>query len=340
MPKIYNLDIRPTDETCSLYPSIRPLLRNDTLEAAFDTFEAVANSAKQRYHFWGRIAIWLIATGSIHVIAEALVLPEYEYADYLALVTALLVGAGVGLQVWLVLSRLKQRWLLNRFGAERLRSIKFQAFTLANSAPNTTALASAVEKYYSDAITRLNNELREGAQVLGRFSPKKALALGAENTQPVDATLAAEARQAYLDMRVEFQALFAGGEVERLEGREHVINSTADIIYLTGATLVALALVVRVFHVGSDTLHHGIDFTAVVLFIISLSMAVLEHASIDIESQSRYELYEAHMDGIHDHATSPHAASTLGSLVQQAELAALGELAEFCRSAARITYRV
>lgn len=336
MPE-YNRDIQPTQETQDLYAEIGPLIKNELLEQAFSKRERDAAAAKRQYHRLGRIAILLIAASAIYTVAEGLVLDGANLPHEIALVAAGLAVAGVLLQLYLLVSGRKQVWLLNRYAAERLRSIKFQAFPLAAIASDTTELGGLANAYYTEAITRLNNEVANGAIAITQFSPTRALGLAQDDDGP-NAALTAQANKAYLDLRTEFQRKFAGGERVRLDDRARWSHSSSDVLYLLAALFVAVALALKVVPVTQSFWGHWADFVAVVLFIVSLSVAVLENAAIDEESRSRYAAYEEELTALIDEARLSDLP--LATLVRRTELLALRELADFCRSAQRITYRV
>lgn len=336
MPE-YNRDIHPTQETQDLYAAIAPLIKNELLEQAFDQRERDAGSAKRQYHRLGRIAILLIAASAIYTVAEGLVLDAASLPHEIALVAAALAVAGVLLQMYLLLSRRKQTWLLNRYAAERLRSIKFQAFPLATIAADTAALAGLANSYYTEAVTRLNNEVANGTIAIAQFSPARALGL-AEVADATNANFTQQANKAYMDLRTEFQRKFAGGERERLDEHARLLHSSSDVLYLLAAMFVAVALGLKVAPLAQAAWQHWADFIAVVLFIVSLSVAVLENAAIDEESRSRYAAYEDELTALSDEARV--IGLPLATLVRRTELLALRELADFCRSAQRITYRV
>lgn len=102
--------------------------------------------------------------------------------------------------------------------------------------------------------------------------------------------------------------------------------------------LVSAALVLKLGWFDTLSLEHWVDFAALAMFVIGLSLAVFENASIDEDSRSRYEVYEQDLTDLM--ASERARVEHFDRLVRGTELLALREPADFCRAAERITYRV
>lgn len=332
----HNRDIFPKKETVEAYKSIAPLIENKIVNDAFQQRENAANAAKALYHNVGRIAILLVAAGALFTVAEALIIPEGPYVFPLSATFAALSVVGLLLQFYIVLTKQKKNWMINRFAAERVRSIKFYGFSVADFAIDAADLQSRADDFYRKALAQLGNELNAGITALHMFSPSatvgamESIRTGASSA-PANPPFAAEARQAYTDLRVRYQARFASDEVAKLKGEKRLLENTSDLLYLFGACVVVLALGSK--FVGWHTVE--IDFIAVALFIISSSMAILENASLAPDARSRYERYAADSTEI-----ERHGLANLSHVVNGMENLALRELDAFCRAAAMISYRL
>ncbi|MEZ5997964.1 MAG: hypothetical protein R3B98_04660 [Hyphomonas sp.] len=328
-----NRDMFPTDATLALYPNIRCLLENPAIDQAFERHEELAVKGKRDYHMLGRLSILLIALSSVYNVAEALVLPIFPGRFYVAVVMALAAAAGIALQGYILFSQAKKRWLLNRFACERLRSLKFQAFAHAAAASSCEDLSPAVATWTSAELTRLENELNAGMSLLDTFVPAKALAPPA--TPAAAGPLAAEALAAYRELRISYQERFAASELHRLGENRRILNSSADLLYLSGAGLVFVSLIAKIL--AAQDIGRWADFLAVTSFIGGISKTVLENAALSDPSTARFERYRQDILDTAHTATDP---GTLSKTIAKMEWLALEELDHFSRASKSISYRL
>ena len=130
-------DMFPTPQTVSQFSEIDRLLVNPVIDAPFTARDKAALDAKRQFHRLGQIAVLMIAGSAIFTVADAL-LPNFVPDSFvLRLIVVSVAGIGILLQLYLIATGQKQKWLLNRYAAERLRSIKFQAYKLAGSVETT-----------------------------------------------------------------------------------------------------------------------------------------------------------------------------------------------------------
>jgi len=120
-----NRDIYPSEQTISAYPRLAPFVNNAVLQRAFDRHENAANFWKRAFHWGGFASLALLASSTGYVGFELTIGRLVEAPDWLGLAAA--VGGGLGLltQLLIAIFRPRTRWLLQRFGAERIRGVKF-----------------------------------------------------------------------------------------------------------------------------------------------------------------------------------------------------------------------
>jgi hypothetical protein len=333
-----NRDMFVTESTQRQFKTVAPLIVAPEIDQEFLKRNKAANTAKRRYHRFGQLAIVLVAMSAIFTIAEALILPEFLNNIALKFAAVGMAGTGITLQCILILTKQKQKWLINRFAAERLRSLKFQAFILAQTAQDTKDLQNLVQSFSQKELARLENELNTGIAVLRNFSPVKALTDIAAPAKPKNADLASLAREAYTELRVQYQKNFALSEVTNFSGRRRWFNSTQDMIYLAAAAFTFLSIGIKLAGpnvIGIDT--GWIDFLAVTLFVLGATEAIMDNALLEEQSQTRFEQYVRDIEEI---ANGPKLGETnLSRLVLDMERICLNELDVFCRAADRISYR-
>ncbi|MBN4055901.1 hypothetical protein JYT95_01075, partial [bacterium AH-315-J23] len=170
-----NRDLFATDSTKLQYRDIAPLLDSPTLDKEFNKRNVAADKAKRQYHILGQLAILLVAMSAIFTIAEALILPEILNNIILKFTAVTMAGIGIALQCYLIATKQKQKWLINRFASERLRSLKFQAFTSAHFAKDIKELQATAQSFIAKELAKLENELNAGLAVLKNFAPNSVL---------------------------------------------------------------------------------------------------------------------------------------------------------------------
>jgi hypothetical protein len=331
-------DIFPTQAIQDQFPQVKALLVSDALDQAFLRHDEAANRAKRNYHVLGQIAIALVALSAIFTIAQALILPillDHIILKYAAVAMA---GTGILLQCYLIFTHQKQKWLINRFAAERIRSIKFQAFATAQMAENSDMLESLAQAFISRELAKLENEVNAGMAVLRNFSPAQILKNMKAPARPKNADLANAAREAYGELRVQYQKNFALSEATNFSSRRRVFNSTQDMIYLGAAILTFISLGMKVLGPDIIGMPTGwIDFLAVTFFILGATEAIMDNALLGEQSQARYEQYARDLEEAM--ASGKLSKDNLYKLVMDVEYICLGELDLFCRAADRISYR-
>ncbi len=277
----YNLDMFPEPDVQKLYAPVGVLVINPLVNEPFGVFEAKAVRAKGLYHRWGRIGIVLVVLSTLYTVAEALVMPRIDGLRLMSAGMILLGVFGIAIQLYLLSARVKQTWLLNRFGAERVRSIKFQAFPLAATAASADDLTARVNAFYTAEITRLNMELNGGEAALSTFSSISAVKHLAASPAAANAAIFGAAEEAYRDLRFKYQISFAQGEIQALKDAARIVYTSSDPLYLLGAVLTVAALASKVaFGHDAEHLSHWIDFLAVASFIGGLSKTILDNASL------------------------------------------------------------
>ena len=160
--KISNRDMFPASGTISSFQDIAPLLEQPIFDEAFKAHDKAALRAKKLYHRFGQIAILMIAFSGIFTIAEALLFPKLFNNIILTLFAATMAFSGLVLQFYIMLTRQKEKWLINRYATEYIRSLKFQSFALADQAISAEHLGELAKNFASKRMASLENDLNAG----------------------------------------------------------------------------------------------------------------------------------------------------------------------------------
>ncbi len=329
-----NRDIFPTPAMLERFPNITPLLKNEAIEAAFNRHEALSVSGKRWFHRLGLVSMVLIGGSAIYTIAEALL---FKGAGNPAISIAAAISAAIGIaaQIYTLAAKVKSKWLVNRFACERLRSIKFQAYSLAATARDEAELAQRTRQLTATEIAKLESELNMGISIFEAFVPEKCVSVPAPGAGPANPDITGEAMTAFRELRLIYQDRYAAAELHRLRENRRVFHSAADILYFSGACLVLLSLLAKI--VPGLPISAWVDFLAISAFVLSISKTVLDSATLTEPSTARFVRYR---EDIAEVERRIEHGATLDMVVPQMERIALGELEEFCDASKSINYRL
>ena len=331
-----NRDIFPTPAMLERFPNITPLLKNEAIEAAFNRHEALSVSGKRWFHRLGLVSMVLIGGSAIYTIAEALL---FKGAGNPAISIAAAISAAIGIaaQIYTLAAKVKSQWLVNRFACERLRSIKFQAYSLAATARDEAELAQRTRQLTATELAKLESELNMGISIFEAFVPEKCVSVPAPGVGPANPDITGEAMTAFRELRLLYQDRYAAAELHRLRENRRVFHSAADILYFSGACLVLLSLLAKIVPGMPVTLNAWVDFFAISAFVLSISKTVLDSATLTEPSTARFVRYR---EDIAEVERRIEHGATLDVVVPQMERIALGELEEFCDASKSINYRL
>ena len=321
-----------------MYPDILPLLENKSLEQAFQAREEAAVTAKKTYRRFGTLSIILIAIGALYTVTDFYIGVQSSDRFLISLIVTLFAALGFGLQIYLLVANIKQKWLLNRFGAERLRSLKFQAFRVAGKCQTKEQLKTECSKFVSFELERLNNELNAGIASVSRFWPYNIFD-EIDSVTETPSPLLDQARGAYIELRPTMQKYYAASEIERIDMHTQWKRSLSDMFYLVGALLIFVSMASKTAILPMITQYSGaIDFLAISTFVVSLSFAVIEYASMEPQTHERYHQYSSDLE--HLLAGKQNADDSFSDFVARTETIVLFELYDFCRRSLKMSYRL
>jgi hypothetical protein len=331
-----NRDIFPTPAMLERFPNITPLLKNEAIETAFNRHEALSVSGKRWFHRLGLVSMVLIGGSAIYTIAEALLFTGAGN-PVISIAAAASAAIGISAQVYTLAAKVKSQWLVNRFACERLRSIKFQAYSLAATARDEDELAKRARQLTATELAKLESELNMGISIFEAFVPEKCVAVPAPGPGPANPDITGEALTAFRELRLLYQDRYAAAELHRLRENRRVFHSAADILYFSGACLVLLSLLAKIVPGMPATLNAWVDFFAISAFVLSISKTVLDSATLTEPSTARFVRYR---EDIAEVERRIEHGATLDTVVPQMERIALGELEEFCDASKSINYRL
>lgn len=321
------------------FPNITPLLKNEAIETAFMRHEVLSVAGKKRFHQLGLFSMTLIAGSAIYTIAEALLFSGESY-QMISMTAAVAAAAGIFAQIYSLVAQIKSRWLVNRFACERLRSIKFQMYSLAASARDEAELAARTREMTAVELARLESEINMGISIFEAFVPEKCVIVPTPGPGPASSEITSEAMIAFRELRLLYQDRYAAAQLHRLREHRRAFHSAADILYFSGACLVFLSLLGKTVLgniIVDDEFHRWVDFLATSAFVLSISKTVLDSTSLTEPSAARFVRYR---EDIAEVERRIEQGASLAEVVPHMERIALGELEEFCDASKSINYRL
>jgi len=267
---------------------------------------------------------------------------RFPAPSWLPALTAIVAGAGLFAQFLLIVTGTKRRWLFNRFAAERLRCLKFEAFALiGRAAAEPARLPDDVVAFTREALSALELELMGGWTALVDFAPSEELMKPPQPPAEYDREFVAEAAVVYDRLRL-------GVQLQHFEGRaivdteqDRLPQTLGEAAFAAGALIALLSIVVATtglfpsFREGAPAA--VLHFFAWALFAVSAVIAIYQRGAGNGPSAERYSRYVREIRRVR--ADAPHSDLALFlSTVAEMEKIALRELHDFCRDAARLSY--
>ncbi len=256
-----------------------------------------------------------------------------------------ILAGGVIAQVVLLTSGVKREWLFNRFAAERIRCLKFQAFGLIETG-DIAELGPLVSIFYQTELARLTQELSAGDAAIRDFDPERP-----ELDDPVAGRVAwsesdiVNVIALYDSLRIGVQLQHCKSQIAEADGRRRAPLVLSDLLFLIGVTLGLADLgwtAVNAVAAGADQLHgatSALHFLTLAVFISSALAGVYQRGSTDDADIDRYRDYVQELERMRGRLKD-RGRLALHQVVRRVEWCALSELRGFARDGSRSSYIV
>lgn len=327
-----NADINPPPTLLKSHPALQPLLANTAISARFAQHETAAVKAKKWYTRLGVFSLAAIFTTMASLVVALTFAPPFAESRWFTVALGALGALGVGAQIGLLATPLKQRWLSGRYAAERLRCIKFQAFAYAAGAGNEQGGL----RYTDAAIGRLEVELDKPFAAMQEFEPATALGEAPPTSGAMPPALLAELVETYRVLRLDYQINHARHCINQIKEESRLPAAASEISFWFGAALGYIDLILGAYNLDQGATLR--QFLTLFLFVLSALLFVLERGRSHGAALERYEDYAKKLAAagrLLDRATTP---ADFIDAVRETEAAALQELQAFCREARKSTY--
>jgi len=338
---IANRDIRPSDQVVNAFPQLQALLVNRAISHAFETHERSALRWKWRYTILGRTALICIFVVMVFFDYEFVLVRPQGVSEISQMLATALAGVGVASQLAIILGRVKERWLVERFAAERLRCLKFQAFAVAACSKDAEQLASHVLAFTTQGIAHLDQELMGGRAALEQFSPSELSVIPHLSDTCTNSELIRDAFRVYDSTRLEVQAQHFEHCSHVSDRRARMPTLLSEITFVMGGMLAFGQICASAWQglEGKEPilLERWASFLTLLFFVLSAILAVYQRGAADAPDAERYRHYARELRRIRTRG-EPRNPEEFLQIVEQTEQVELRELFDFCRDAMHSSY--
>jgi hypothetical protein len=341
---IDNRDIHASRALSDTFPALKPLIDNELLSNAFDRHNAAAIRWKLIYVQLGSIGLLCVLLAMVIFDYQVTLQPLYGSVAFLSGLSATLVGAGLASQLFLIFSNAKEKWITQRFVAERLRCLKFQAFALLAVCADVDTLKSTVASWTSAAIAALDQEIMGGRAAVLDFSPSEISLHSPTTMNSNNRAFLADAYKVYDSLRLAVQAQHFSEQYRLSESEARWPALLSEFCFGAGVVLAFI----QISFTSWTQLAHGamrglngwsgwLAFVTLLFFIVSAIVAVYQRGSGHEPDAERYLAYVREVRRIRLVGAGADSDAFFQSIREMEEIA-LRELHDFCRDSKHSNY--
>jgi hypothetical protein len=234
-------------------------------------------------------------------------------------------------------ARLKERWILARFHAERLRCLKFQAFAFLATANNLGEAERNARAFTEEAIANLSQELMGGRAAMLQFSPLEHMRGMFGQLGRSHGEVFRRASLAYERLRLEVQLQHFDSRAHHSREADRLPSAAADVAFGAGTVIAVAALLTGGLTNSQTPLAPWFRFATLVLFILSAVLAIYQRGAASKANAERDSRYAREIGRILSRQP-PGSAAGFAETVREMETVAMQELEEYSRSAEMASY--
>jgi hypothetical protein len=335
----YNLDINPKTDTLLIYPDITYLFENNTLRLAFNQYETRANHFKKLYWRNTKTGVILIGSSVLCAIYFWVFTDQNDELRRWSSYIGCLGLIGIGIELYVIFGKLKHKWLLNRFLAERLRSYVAQMYAVGAASRSSKHLKKLIDSHCQACMNEIHAELNKGKAAFNSFIPNEGIALPIPIEKP-SSKIFEQCRQAYQFFRVDFQKDFVVSEISQINDKGRVDNTVSDLSFLFGAVFATLGLIVLPIDVGEykDFISRILIASGTAMFFVSSILSLIGSGNTPQTHSGRYQNYLEHINSLK--LPIDDSPSEFVLRIRQMEMEALRELEAFCLQIESVSIRI
>ena len=333
----YNQDIFVDESIAQNYPSIFHFVKCRPLEERFKSEEKTAIFNKQLFQWGSMCSLLMIGSGviasSYYVLigAPATALPTIKWLS-------LLVILGSVMQIVLWRTNAKEKWIIARYAAARIRSIKAQLIAQSAFLSNNQLTEEYANKYVKIQLEKLNKDLETQLGVLKIFSADRIVQLSKKSNEAYPQL--EESKAAYDFFRIVYQSNFAIHEAKNLQDNVENFKGVGLTVFFCLAIAGAVVSSLSVFDpsIGFGYSQSQLLFVSISLFVVSAVMGLASRISLREPNRDRYDKYIKDLEMI-KFMMAEDGASFFDKVMEMESLAA-DELKAFCDDAKNLSGRL
>jgi hypothetical protein len=331
---VANRDINVSRSLSNVHSRLAPLIDNGAIADAFAQHETAANAWKFRYELFGRFGL-LCAFLAMAAFAYQITLQSsYGEIKWLGIISAWLGALGILSQLVIVFTGAKDRWTTERYFAERIRCLKFQAFGLLSQSTGDD-LAPIVDTWTRESLAALHQEELAGRAAVLNFSPSEVPLPITPVKIASDIDLINEASKLYNSLRLDIQSQHFAAQYRLATERSRWPDALSEFCFGGGAVLATVQLCIAVWPSFAGKLPSGtwpdwLSFITLLLFILSAVVAVYQRGGSFQADAERYLTYLREVRRIRTQHGDGSPASFFHRVKEMEEIA-LRELHDFAR---------
>jgi hypothetical protein len=320
-------------------------LDNKDISAVFAGFEERALRWKHFYIFFGRLSLIAVLLAMVSFDYQITLKNIYGAPLYLTSIAAIVAATGLLSQALLGLTHAKDRWLTNRFAAERLRCFKFQLFAVLEEASDAESLAEKVKQRTQEGLASLEQELMGGRSAILEFSPFNMLLPPRGKSVHANKKLLDEAATAYDLLRFSVEAQHFEDQFRAHDRATKLPSALSEFSFMAGAVLACIGILTAMLPaqwrfaqvLTAPEVMEWVDFLTWMLFVLSAVIAIQERGSAHQQNAERYVTFGREIGRIRGNAAARMPA-TFFEAVREMEHLMLREIQDFCRDVKHSNY--
>jgi hypothetical protein len=342
---IANRDINPSDRLVTAYPDLACLLSNNPIAEAFAGFEKSAIRWKRIYMFFGRLSLIAVLLAMISYDYQITLKNIYGLPAYSTSLAAAFAAMGLFSQALLGLARAKDRWLANRFAAERLRCFKFQLFTVLEEVSDAEGLSSKVKQRTGEGLAALEQELMGGRSAILEFSPFDVFPPPKKKLAHTSRKLLDDAATVYDILRFSVESQHFDDCFRDHDRKTKFPSLLSELSFMSGAVLACVGILAALLpvewalsqYLKAPVVMEWVNFLTWMLFVLSAVVAIYERGSANQQNAERYVNFGREVRRIKTSATT-HMPASFYEAVREMEHLMLREIQDFCRDVKHSNY--
>jgi hypothetical protein len=300
---------------------------------------------KRFYVFFGQLSLLAVLLAMVSFDYQITLKNIYGAPSFMAGIAAAFAATGLFSQALLGVTGAKDRWLQNRFAAERLRCFKFQLFTVLEEVENAADLEAKIRQRTAEGLAALEQELMGGRSAIMEFSPFDVLTPPRKRAAHADRKFLEDAASVYDSLRFSVESQHFEERFRHHDRDDEFPSVLSEVSFLAGAILAAIGIIAVLLPADwplsrlltIPDVMEWLDFLTWMLFVVSAVVAIQQKGSAHQQNAERYVTFGREIRRIRGNAMA-HMPASFFEAVREMEHLMLREIQDFCRDVKHSNY--